>query len=673
MNSFYKHISNKSFLILLLILAVLSIFLYHSTISLFPAFVHSWTQSERYALSLGFLNNGFDLFHPCTYNLQTIEGITRVDLPINEYIVAIIMKISGSTAPAIFRIYTLTISIIGCLFLYLLSLKINRSEIRSWTIALIAFLSPVYTYYQAGFLPSVPAISFIFIGYYYYYSYLETGKRKQFYIALFFILLAALIRIPFVIYLVALLVHMMWTVLRSRKIVFHELLSIFICFVLFFSYYRYNIHLGRMYGNMFLDELLPARNMEEFKDIIKQIKNIWLFQYQNIAYYLLLALGSILMVIHFIRKKEIRSQQSHFLFHSLILSCGALLYFLVMMRQFFDHDYYFLDSLFVPSIFLLIGTSSFTPLETLRSKIIWSALSTIALFYSFIANQTNQQERYKTYEWDRVEISRQNFIGSAQYFDSIGIDKNAKILVIDAYSTNIPLILMNRKGYTVYQTNRDDAFLPLIKYKWDYVVIQDQFLISDVLHYYPIIQQMIERIDGNGKISIYKKSKDYTLKSLEEFLNIQKKNALYNKKFSFDETTQPDGIVAEQIAQTNEVFRTAPSAAFLNKDMEYGNIANIKGASFENKQVKAFLQFYLKHPEALRSIQLVSTVTQNDSMINYQSVDLRKFSKTNGQWNKVELLFVPPPLKEGDKWALYIWNKEQEEIYYDDLEVTIYE
>ncbi|MBL7889828.1 MAG: glycosyltransferase family 39 protein [Bacteroidia bacterium] len=605
--------------------------------------------------------------------MQTIEGITRVDLPINEYIVAIIMKISGSTTPAIFRIYTLTISIIGCLFLYLLSLKINRSEIRSWTIVLIAFLSPVYTYYQAGCLPSVPAISFIFIGYYYYYSYLETGKRKLLYIALFFILLAALIRIPFLIYLVALLAHMMWTFFKSRKIVLYELLCISICFILFFSYYRYNVHLGRIYGNMFLDELLPARNMEELKDIIKQIKNFWLFQYQNIAYYLLLALGSIFTIIHFIRKKEINSQHRHFLFHSLILSCGALLYFLAMMRQFFDHDYYFLDSLFVPSVFLLIGASSFIPLETLRSKITWIAIAGIALFFSFKSNQTNQQERYQTNEWDRVEISRQNFIGSESYLDSLGIDKEAKILVIDAYSTNIPLILMNRKGYTVYQTNRDDAFLPLIKYKWDYVVIQDQFLISDVLHYYPIVQQMIERIDGNGKISIYKKSKDYTLKSLEEFLNIQKKNALYCNKFSFDEPIQPDGIIAEQIAQTNDVFRTAPSAAFLNKDMEYGNIANIKGESFENKQVKAFLQFYLKHPEALRSIQMVSAVTHNDSMINYQSVDLGKFSKTNGQWNKVELLFVPPKLKEGDKWTLYIWNKEREVIYYDDLEVTIYE
>ncbi len=614
-----------------------------------------------------------DLFHPCTYNLQTIEGVTRVDLPINEYIVAIIMKISGSTSPAIFRIYTLSISIAGCLFLYLLSLKIIRSEIKSWTIVLIAFLSPVYTYYQAGFLPSVPAISFVFIGYYYYYTFIETGKRKQLYFSLFFILLAALIRIPFVIYLVALLAHTLWASPKKRKMSFHEFLYICICFLFFFSYYRYNVHLGRIYGNMFLDELLPARNIEEFKDILKQIKNILLFQYQNLAFYLLLSIGFVFTIIHFIRKKGITSLHNHFLFHSLIVSSGAVLYFLAMMRQFFDHDYYFLDSLFVPSVFFLIGTSSFIQLEKQRSKIIWLSLCLITLFFSLNSNIDNQRERYKTYEWDRVEISRQNFIGSAQYLDSIGIDKNAKILVIDAYSTNIPLILMNRKGYTVYQTNRDDAFLPLIKYKWDYVVIQDQFLVSDVLHYYPIVQQMIERIDGNGKISIYKRSPNYKLKSLEEFLNIQKKNILYYNKCSFNESIQPDGIIAEQIALRNETSRTAPSAALLNKEIEYGNIANMNGKQFVNKQQKAFLQFYLKHNEELHSIQLVSAVTHNDSMINYQSIDLKKYSKTINQWNKIELLFVPPVLKQDDKWAIYFWNKDLEEVCYDDLELTIYQ
>ena len=32
----------------------------------FPAFIHAWAQDDRYALAIGFLDNGFDLFHPET-------------------------------------------------------------------------------------------------------------------------------------------------------------------------------------------------------------------------------------------------------------------------------------------------------------------------------------------------------------------------------------------------------------------------------------------------------------------------------------------------------------------------------------------------------------------------------------------------------------------------------
>src|SRR5580693_7407425 len=100
--------SNKKIIpLLVLVLLIFSAFLYHNTITLFPAFIHSWSQADRYALALGFLNNGFDFFHPQTFNWMVQGGITRVDFPINEYIIAIMMKLLGTTSYAVFRIYTL--------------------------------------------------------------------------------------------------------------------------------------------------------------------------------------------------------------------------------------------------------------------------------------------------------------------------------------------------------------------------------------------------------------------------------------------------------------------------------------------------------------------------------------------------------------------------------------
>src|SRR5437868_5106376 len=98
------------------ILISLSVFFFRNSISLFPSFIHAWTQSDRYALALGFLNNRFDFFHPQTFNLISIDGITRVDFPIHEYIVALVMKVSGIHEPVVFRIYTLLYALTGLIF-----------------------------------------------------------------------------------------------------------------------------------------------------------------------------------------------------------------------------------------------------------------------------------------------------------------------------------------------------------------------------------------------------------------------------------------------------------------------------------------------------------------------------------------------------------------------------
>jgi len=284
-------LSNKQTIpLLVLILVTLSILLYHNTISLFPAFIHAWTQSERYALALGFLNNGFDFFHPCTFNLQTINGITRVDFPINEYIVALLMKLFGTTSPAVFRIYSVVISNVGLVYLYLLAKRITGSELKSFVAVVFVFLSPVYVYYQAGFIPSVPAIAFVFAGCYYYFSYLESSRKKQFAVAVFFLLLASLIRIPFLIFLIAVVVHQTWNYLKQKKVNGFETVVFATAFLLFGMYYRYNVHLGRMYGSMFLDSFLPAKNFDDFKAVLSQIYEVWLLQYFTKAHYLLLLL-----------------------------------------------------------------------------------------------------------------------------------------------------------------------------------------------------------------------------------------------------------------------------------------------------------------------------------------------------------------------------------------------
>ena len=318
----------KSILLLVLFLLGISLLLYHTTIFLPPSFIHAWTQSERYAISLQFLNNGFDIFHPATFNLQTVDGITRMDLPLNEFVVAILMKIFGTTAPVIFRMYMLCVSITGLTFLYLLAKKTTKSELKSWIVVVFVFFSPLYTYYQVGFIPCVPAIAFVFIAYYYLYSYKAEQKRKHFYLSTLFFLLAAMIRFPFFVFLFGLLLQQVYCAFKQKKILRHEFIGFFIAFGLFAGYYFYNVHLGKIYGNMFLDRFLPAKSFRELIIIIEVMYQHWLFHYFTFWHYVLLFLSIACTIIAY-RKSRYMVNKAMW-FNLFIVGGGTVLYFLLM-------------------------------------------------------------------------------------------------------------------------------------------------------------------------------------------------------------------------------------------------------------------------------------------------------------------------------------------------------
>lgn len=633
--------------ILILCLFLLSYLLYSATIHLFPSFIHAWTQSDRYAIALRFLDNGFDLFHPATFNYQTVEGVTRVDFPINEFLIAILMKIVG-VSPSVFRIYTLCVSIIGLVFLYLLAKKITASEVKSWIVVFFVFLSPVYTYYQAGFVPSIPAIACVFAAYFYFFSYKESERPKQFILAIALFTLAALIRFPFVIFLFATLAQQAWMMLKRKKINKQEGLVLFSAFAIFGSYYLYNVHLGRIYGNMFLDSLMPAKSVEEFVEILKEIYHHWFFEYFTAGHYLLLILVLVLCTFRFVVRKGQEPEHKKYWFNLFILSAGTVLYFLMMSRQFYAHDYYFLDSLFVPTVFAFVFALNEITIISFKQKLIWGISFFVFAVFFFISNTRVQEARYITGPWDRTEITRQNFTGTERYLDSLGISKDAKILVIDAYTTNAPLILMNRKGYTVMGTTAKNIAVTMAWAQWDYIAIQDMYLVSDVIKGLPSITSMIERIGGNGKVSFYKKSEKVQPRSLKQFLGISK-----------------EATLAASEAMAPEVTDTLK---------EYGKTLVVKALQVNNESdLKALVSADFFSSGDIDDVQLVAAVTSGSEQIYYQNFMLKDYFRPSAANQKMEFQFVLPEFKTPeDEFRVYLWNPKSKVFYYSNWEVVVY-
>lgn len=497
--------------LLILILLGLSYYFYADTITLFPSYYHAWTQSDRFALALCYMQNGMNLFMPCTFNLMTLNGITAVDLPIFEYIIAWIMKITDSEAPWIFRATTLLYSSIGYIFLYKLNRLVGVSVIRSLIIVMFVFTCPVLVYYQAGFVPSPYSFASVFIGYYFVFKYLNEASSKHLAWGIFFLTVAALYRTPYNIFLFAVLIQLSLKAIVSKTSYRKEVLYFGVSYVVIIGYSIYKGFLAEKYGTMFLTELMHPASVSEFQTLLSDIWETWKYQYFTKAHYILLGIALLVLVWKLISFKTWNTLQKQWLLLTALILAGALLYFVLMMQQFPAHDYYFIDS-FYPGIILFFALA----ISLIPKKPIWNlafmVVSASLLYKGTLQANAVQEKRYRREVWDDGETTRHNFEGADVFLDSAGVSKEDRILVLDAYSTNAPLILSKRWGYTVQHTTKENLQNALEDYNYDYVVIQDEFLPHAIIYNYPNLVHHLEPFAHNGKISVYK----YTNDSLQQ-------------------------------------------------------------------------------------------------------------------------------------------------------------
>jgi hypothetical protein len=462
-------------------------------------------------------------------------------------------------------------------------------------------------------------------------------------------------RLPFVIILFAVMLQQCFMSLKAGTFRKHELIGFISAFLIFGAYYLYNIHLGRMYGNMFLDSFLPAKNFSEFKEILAAMYDHWCFHYFSMWHYILLFVLILISVLTLYRRGNYLEADKKYWFQFLIAGCGSICYFLLMARQYYSHDYYFLDSMFVPAILLFMFVLKDVIIETVKQKITWACVFAVSVILFFIANFNTQAERYAFGSWDRVEITRQNFTGTGEFLDSLGVAKDAKILVIDAYTTNAPLILMNRKGYTVMGTTHRNIGVSLQWGNWDLVAIQDIYLVSDVIKNYPLITSMLECVGSTGRVSFYKKSSTPEYKTLKQFLGISPERTLF---------------ISEYKSQTSQ----KKSKAILNDSIEFGITASVKASELKNKSgLKVLVSAKFFPGSSIKDIQLVASISTGTEQLFYQSFALSDYLKNSGSLQNLEFQFVLPEFKTAeDELKVYLWNPGKSSLAYDNWEVVIY-
>ena len=498
----------------LLLIVIAGLFVQKDYMNEYPNHIHAWAEQDHYALAIGFINNGFDLFHPETmiYNKQfpswwkvpSDNTITSADFPIHEYIVALLMRLFGSTSPWVFRLWTLLWGFLGLFFLFKIAVRFTGDWFKSILVTAIALTSPVYAYFMNGFLPSIPALSLGIIGLWFYLRFYDSHRLRHFNLGIAFLTVAMLMRTTFAIELVAILCFEVLRIIRRESTLPDKLPAVLVSAMVFIAYFLWNKHLRNLYGSIFLNQLLPPEDWQDAKELLADTYDKWIFHYfqkfQYVIFLLIvvLAIGvNVYQSVKYKTKTDIPSTKKTLSLWWLpaIESFGCLLFSVAMMQQMPYHDYYILDTFFLPIILFIILIINV--LKKLPKGLMPCLVGLVCVVMVINVTKT-QVERRDNH--DLSHISYVNFKEADRLLDSLGVPRDAKILCLYGFPQNGPFLQMQRKGLTV-MWETDNLPDTVADWEFDYVVIEDYQFASHFDERKDLLSRL-QKVGRNGKITV---------------------------------------------------------------------------------------------------------------------------------------------------------------------------
>jgi hypothetical protein len=430
--------------ILALVIAILSLSWIGNRL---PSGVHSWAQSDRYAVAKQFLSHD-DFFEPRTFDLSSEDGKVGVEFPLIQYISARIAEItSPQLLPFIYR------ALSGLVFLLGLLIFLDAQSMKSWAkaILLLLLLSPLIWFYQFNFLPDISSAGFIFLGFASLQKYFKKSELRFAIYCVLFTGLATLIKTSSGVFFIAFSISICWKILNDQQLKsLLKIIPIILCsmmLIVAYDYYFFYDLNRRLWSQVFMSKSNPILSWGEFVSVWKNMK-VWRYDQWSIWQFvtLLLLVFSSLGLKGFWTKKIF----ANWLFRTLILSgLGVLCFFVLIGQQFSNHDYYFICTfypLFAWFLTLVYGKILAVAFRFKQVLIFVLIAFGIANTFVGIAHTTARFEDNYAIK-DRVIINETTFMkDAAAELDSVGLNRGISMFVLYEFGPNTTLIYFDRKG-----------------------------------------------------------------------------------------------------------------------------------------------------------------------------------------------------------------------------------
>lgn len=457
-----------------------------------PAGEHLWAQTDRASMALTYYMDDASFWLPrCHRATANPEGITAGEFPLIPYTVSLLYK-TGGFHEVYYRLTTLCLSLAGFIFSWLLALRFIRQPLWAVVPALLWVSSPNIIYYSTGFLPDIPALSFLIIAVYILFSGTPNLRLRHFIGFGLFLSLAILLKISVLcialpVLLAAILSPSVLPItLRKQKIMLG--IAIIIPVLLAAGWVYYARQLVAEYGiSTFLLQPEPPQTWQEIRDGIHAIS-------YSLDKYYMPEFRYILPILTLIALPFIRRGNRFLLLATVFIYLAFMAMFLLMFRKSPFHEYYWLPFQFGVFFHLCWLTDLWV-----RSRIpVWVHIISwigclVLINYNAVLAARNINGRWEKHK-DRISV----YYDLENTLERQRISYDKRIFSFADPSYNITLYLMNRKGVAFYDNFVTDEVVEALR-SCDYAVLSD----TSVTEYPELKPYFYQRIDTHHNLVIY--------------------------------------------------------------------------------------------------------------------------------------------------------------------------
>jgi len=178
--------------------------------------IHVWRQTQTQSNIDNFYEEDFNIFNPRKNERADGDGIFRMEFPLMQWMVAGLYKVFGPSI-LLTRIFMFITGLLAILGMYFLLKAIFKRELAGIIGAWALCFSPSFYYYTINPLPDNFALAVSIWGAFFVFKWIQNTKLVNFIIGSFLLSIAALCKLPFILYWVIIPVYILNSIFRKEK------------------------------------------------------------------------------------------------------------------------------------------------------------------------------------------------------------------------------------------------------------------------------------------------------------------------------------------------------------------------------------------------------------------------------------------------------------------------